>query len=56
LGNKSMTFDQNIINSENSEVLASAQVVLVAFDYHTNATIPLPDIWRERISQYEKGP
>jgi acyl-CoA thioester hydrolase len=56
LGNKSMTFEQNIINSENSEVLASGQVVLVAFDYHTNATIPLPDIWRDRISQYEKGP
>ena len=55
LGNKSMTVDQNILNSENSKVLASGQVVLVAFDYHTNKTISLPNIWRERISQFEKG-
>jgi acyl-CoA thioester hydrolase len=55
LGNKSMTVEQNILNSATSEVLASGQVVLVAFDYHTNETIPIPDYWREKIGQYEKG-
>jgi acyl-CoA thioester hydrolase len=53
IGNKSMTVEQNIINAESGEVLATGQVILVAFDYHTNKTLPVPDVMREKISEYE---
>ena len=53
LGNKSMTVDQNIVHAETGEVLASGQVILVAFDYHTNKSLPIPDEMREKISMFE---
>ena len=53
LGNKSMTMEQNIVHAESGEVLASGQVILVAFDYHQNKTIPIPDAWRETFSEFE---
>jgi acyl-CoA thioester hydrolase len=53
IGNKSMTVEQNIVNAETREVLASGQVILVAFDYHTNETLPVPDVMREKISAFE---
>jgi len=53
LGNKSMTVEQNIVNAETGEVLASGQVILVAFDYHTNKSLPVPDVMREKIAEFE---
>ena len=53
LGNKSMTVEQNIVHAGSGEVLATGQVILVAFDYHTNETVPIPDLMRETISTYE---
>jgi acyl-CoA thioester hydrolase len=53
LGNKSLIVDQNIVNAENGALLASGQVVLVAFDYHANESIPIPDEMREKISTFE---
>jgi acyl-CoA thioesterase FadM len=48
-----MTVEQNIVNAETDEVLASGQVILVAFDYHTNKTLPIPKEMREAISKFE---
>lgn len=53
LGNKSMTVEQNIVHAENGKVLATGQTILVAFDYHTNKTIPIPAVWRKKISKFE---
>ena len=53
IGNKSMTVEQNIVNAETGEVLASGQVTLVAFDYRTNKSMPVPDVMREVISKFE---
>jgi len=53
LGNKSMTVEQNILNAEKDDVLATGQVILVAFDYHTNKTLPIPKQMREAISNFE---
>ena len=44
LGNKSITVEQNIVHAENSEVLATGQVFLVAFDYYENESIPIPNV------------
>ena len=53
LGNKSMKVEQNIVHVGSGEVLASGYVILVAFDYHENKTIPIPDVMREKISEFE---
>ena len=53
LGNKSLTVDQNIVHAESGEVFATGQIILVAFDYHKNTTVPIPDVMREKISKFE---
>ena len=53
IGNKSMRVEQAIVHAKSGEVLASGYVILVAFDYHTNKTLPVLDVMRETISKYE---
>ncbi len=53
LGNKSMKVEQAIFQPTTGDRLASGQVVLVAFDYRLNKTIPLPENMRQRIAQFE---
>ena len=53
LGNKSFTVLQNIVHAETGEVLAEGEVIMVAFDYHTEKTIRVPDDWREIINAFE---
>ena len=53
IGNKSMTVDQNIVHAETGKVLASGEVILVAYDYHAQKSVPIPDVMREKISEFE---
>ena len=53
LGNKSITVEQSIVHAETGEVFASGYVILVAFDYHEQKTIPIPDEMRKKISEFE---
>jgi len=53
IGNKSMRVEQNIVHAENEEVLASGYVILVAFNYHANQTVPVPDVMRNTIAKFE---
>ena len=53
LGNKSMTMEQSIVHVETGEVLATGEVILVAYDYHAEKTVLIPDEWREKISKFE---
>ena len=53
IGNNSMTVEQNIVRADTGEVMATGQVILVAFDYHTNKSQPVPDEMREKISAFE---
>jgi acyl-CoA thioester hydrolase len=53
LGNKSMTWEQNIIDADTSRELAKGEVVVVTYDYRSGKTIPIPQEWREKISEYE---
>ena len=53
LGNKSLTMVYTVRDGETGEELASAETVLVAYDYRTGATMPLPDHWREAIRRFE---
>ena len=52
LGNKSMTLHQCIKCGE--RVLTESSSVMVAFDFETQETVQIPDVWREKLSRYLK--
>jgi acyl-CoA thioesterase FadM len=52
-GNKSMTWDQNIIDADTSKELAKGQVIIVTYDYKEEKTIPIPQNWKEKIMEFE---
>jgi len=54
LGNKSMTWDQNIVDAKTGKELAKGEVVMVTYDYKEEKTINLPHKWREKIKQFEQ--
>ena len=53
LGNKSMTWEQNIVDADLGKELAGGELVIVAYDYKTGKTIPIPQEWRVKISEFE---
>ena len=53
LGNKSMTWKQNIVDSDSGRELATGEVVIVTYDYKQEITIPIPQQWREKFIEYE---
>ena len=53
LGNKSMTWQQNIVDAETGRELSRAEVVIVTYDYKQETTIPIPQQWREKFIEYE---
>jgi acyl-CoA thioester hydrolase len=53
LGNKSMTWEQNIVDADSGKELAKGEVVMVTYDYREEKTIPIPQEWREKISKFE---
>lgn len=53
IGNKSLTYRHEIVDLSGETVYASAEVVMVAYDYEKEATMPVPEEWRRRISQFE---
>lgn len=56
LGNKSMSMLYNLEEAGTSMEFADGSSVLVAYNYHTEETIPIPDAWREAISDFEGIP
>jgi acyl-CoA thioester hydrolase len=53
LGMKSMTWEQNIVDAETGKELAKGEVVIVTYDYKEGKTIPIPQKWRETITEFE---
>jgi acyl-CoA thioester hydrolase len=53
LGNKSMTMEYRMFDAATNTELATGSTVLVTFDYRGQKTIPIPDVWREKISAFE---
>ena len=50
VGNKSMTLHQRIMSGD--RCLTESSSVMVAFDFELQQTVPIPDEWREKISEY----
>lgn len=53
LGMKSMTWEQNVVDEDSDKELARGEVVLVTYDYKEEKTIPIPQSWRQRITEFE---
>jgi acyl-CoA thioester hydrolase len=56
LGNKSMTWEQNVVDAETGKELSRGEVVLVTYDYQNGKTISIPQQWRETIAAFEGLP
>jgi acyl-CoA thioester hydrolase len=52
-GTKSMTWEQNIVDTDTGKELAKGEVIIVTYDYQEEKTIPVPQEWRERIVTFE---
>lgn len=52
--NKSMIWEQNIVDADTGKVLAKGEVVVVAYDYKEGKSIPVPPEWREKIIAFER--
>jgi acyl-CoA thioester hydrolase len=53
IGNKSMTWEQNVMDADSGKELSKAELVIVTYDYETGKTISVPQEWREKISEFE---
>jgi acyl-CoA thioester hydrolase len=53
IGNKSMTWEQNVVDADSGKELSKGELVIVTYDYETEKTIPIPQEWKEKITQFE---
>jgi acyl-CoA thioester hydrolase len=52
IGTKSFDLDHEV-RGPDARLVAVASTTLVTFDYRGDTTMPVPDLWRERIQNYE---
>jgi acyl-CoA thioester hydrolase len=57
IGNKSFDMEYRLEKLENGkeELLADGITVMVAFDYSTNQSIPIPELWKQALTKFEEG-
>ncbi len=53
LGNKSMMWEQNVVDADSGKELSKGELVIVTYDYETGKTISIPQEWREKIIEFE---
>jgi len=53
LGNKSFTMQHIIMRQADGEVASIGEVIMVTYDYDAQQTIPIPQQWRDAITNYE---
>jgi acyl-CoA thioester hydrolase len=56
IGNKSLTIVYEIEDERTGEKLANADSVMVAYDYHTQKSVPVSNEWRRAIAEFEGIP
>ena len=52
IGMKSFDMEHEV-RGPDGRLVAAASTTLVTFDYRGDSTMPVPDLWRERIETYE---
>jgi acyl-CoA thioester hydrolase len=56
MGNKSIRMEYRLTDSSNGKEHAHGIIVMVAYDYHTRTSKPIPDSWRQKIAEFENIP
>jgi acyl-CoA thioester hydrolase len=52
IGTKSFDMEHEV-HGPDGRLVATASTALVTFDYRGDSTMPVPELWRERIEAYE---
>lgn len=52
IGTKSFDLDHEV-RGPDARLVAAASTTLVTFDYRGDTTMPVPEVWRERIESFE---
>jgi acyl-CoA thioester hydrolase len=53
IGTKSLTFEYLVEDEASMQKLASAETIMVAYDYRQHSSMPVPTAWREKITTFE---
>jgi acyl-CoA thioester hydrolase len=53
IGNKSMSMENEILDTKDGSLKAQAEIVLVTYDFRSKTTIPVPESWRKKIMEFE---
>lgn len=53
IGNKSLTLEYEVQDAASGTVFASAETVMVGYDYQTHLSIPISSEWRRIIGEFE---
>jgi len=53
LGTKSFEIHHTIEDADTGQEIAGGKATLVAYDYHLNQGIPIPDNWRRAMAAFE---
>jgi len=53
IGNKSMAWEQDVMDADSGQELSKGKLVIVTYDYETGKTISIPQEWREKIIEFE---
>ena len=56
LGNKSLNFEFAVQDAASDQIFARVETIVVAYNYHTQTSIPIPSLWREKIAGFEGIP
>jgi acyl-CoA thioester hydrolase len=56
MGTKSLDFQYRLEEADTGQLFADADTVMVAYDYHSLGSIPIPDDWRAKIAAFEGIP
>lgn len=54
LGGKSLTMEYEMTDADGT-LYATGSTAIVTFDYISHATVPIPEMWREKIQQFENA-
>ncbi len=53
IGTKSLTLEYQVEEEGTGLVFATAETIMVAYDYHAHQSIPVSQEWRKKIAAYE---
>jgi acyl-CoA thioester hydrolase len=53
IGNKSFTIAYQIVDPITGSVKATAESIMIAYDYHLQSSMPVSAEWREKIGAFE---